>query len=793
MNFAREINVRKDLGEGMKIFSEDELREFLESQEELVIYGTGGMGGNLHRFLQRHNWLDKLKFFLVTENTQAEFEGVPVKGIHDLLDSEKSVPVMIATRQNFHEDIIHNLEGENIWDYHTMSEEVLNLIERLALEMPEEGTSSPAKAEAAPKRKKAGKATGRDIQAVTKLNDYLDELKLHAQEWLILIVARDTLGLELKTEANKRLMALGTQNLLRKHWRGYVFASYLGEVLAERMGKADESAKVSLEVEGLAIELESHPLHDGDKAVLRVGGHDYAINERGLNIVVLDLARNQLVDSVSFDTHDAKMPCTRSELYILPEVQKKIALKATMSSFVDKDLPKYRYEAGMKKLQRSLFQDEGKSFEEVLRDAGTEEERLVGFFTSMCRQEEPVVLPEDKISFFSSLEDIPVEKMTRGMARRLGLPVGEACRLAENVCPDFHSVLTKGLTEMPEAKGCREALLELAARYAEEAEKVGNEMAAASFRQVPAHPARNLTEALQCVRFLLAALHLAGHKGTVLGRPDQYLFGYWQRDLEEGRLTEQEAGELFCAFLASLARSGEVPVLTLGAGNSMTRNLLEIAARKELPPVVLVLRTNADTPKEIFELAGNCEGIYQLQDSKILGELAEIGIDEELAQEYVLASSGEIVLPGYVRSARLEGEVSFVKAVKEAKQDLREEMELTEAEEVLRDEVRAQVLSMLVHQLVHFLPSPLMSLFSVRIDKSQGGKANIYVPYDGLEKAAHGWLELLVEAKLSGAENLGVEETCALMKDSLAEACERYSMFDKVFRPEPRMREVSHE
>ena len=790
---VHELNVRKDLGNGMKIFSEDELSEFLESQEELVIYGTGGMGGNLYRFLQRHGWLDKLKFFLVSENPQAEFEGVPVKGIHDLLESEKTAPVMIATRQNFHEDIIHNLEGENIWDYHTMSEDVLNLIERLALEMPEEGAPSSEKAEAAPQRKKSRQAKGKGIQAITKLNDYLDELKRHAKEWLILIAARDTLGLELKTEANKRLMALGTQNLLRKHWRGYVFASYLGEVLAEEMGKADESAKVRLAVEGLAMELESHPLHDGDKAVLLVGGHDYAINERGLNIVVLDLARNQLVDSVSFDTHDAKMPCTRSELYILPEVQKKIALKATVSSFVDKDLPKYRYEAGMKKLQRSLFQDEGKSFEEVLRDAGTEEERLAGFFTSMCRQEEPVVLPEDKIAFFSSLEDIPAEKMTRGMARRLGLPVDEACRLAENVCPDFHSVLAKGLMEIPEAKDCHEAMLGLAARYAEEAEKVGNEVATASFRQVPAHPARNLTEALQCVRFLLAALHLAGHKGTVLGRPDQYLFGYWQRDLEEGRLTEQEAGELFCAFLASLARSGEVPVLTLGACNDMTRSILEMAARKELPPVILVFRTHADTPQELLELAGKCEGIYQLQDSEILSELARLGIDEELAREYVLAANGEVVLPGYARSGRLEGDVSFTKAVMEAKQGLREEMELTEAEEVLRDEVRAQVLNMLVHQMVHLLPSPLMSLLSVRTDESQGGKAHIYVPYDGLEKAAPGWLELLTEAKISGAEKPGVEEACALMKDSLAEACERYSMFDKTLRPEPHVREVSHE
>lgn len=792
MNFAREINVRKDLGEGMKIFSEDELREFLESQEELVIYGTGGMGGNLHRFLQRHNWLDKLKFFLVTENTQAEFEGVPVKGIHDLLDSEKSVPVMIATRQNFHEDIIHNLEGEKIWDYHTMSEEVLNLIERLALEMPE-GVASFEKAEATPKRKESRKATGRGIQTITKLNDYLDELKLHAKELLILIAARDTLGLELKTEANKRLMALGTQNLLRKHWRGYVYASYLGEVLADEMGKADESAKVSLEVEGLAIELESHPLHDGDKAVLSVGGHDYAMNIRGLNIVVLDLARNQLVDSVSFDTHAAKLPCTRSELYVLPKAQKRASLKTAESRFVDEALPKYLYEAGAKRLQRSIFQTEDKPLEEVLRESDTEEERLAAFFAAMCRQEGPVVLPEDKIAFFSSLEDIPVEKMARGMARRRGLPVGETCRLAENVCLDFHSVLTKGLVEMPEAKSWREALLELAARYAEEAGKVGNKVVAASFRQVPAHHARNLTEALQCVRFLLGALHLAGHKGTVLGRPDQYLYGYWQRDLEKGRLTEQDAGELFCAFLASLARSGVVPVLTMGAGNSMTRNIIEMAVSKELPPMILALRVAADTPQELLELAGKCQGIYQLQDSEILPELAKIGIADEMAKEYVLSAGGEIVLPGYVRQGRLDGAVSFVKAVKEAKQGLHEEMELAEAEEVLRDEVRAQVLGMLAYQTVHFLSSPLLELLSVKVEKARNGRSHIYVPYGEVEKAAYSWMKFLRKEKISGAEELGKDEICSFFKDSLAEACERYSMFDKVFRLEPRMREVSHE
>ncbi len=769
----------------MKIFSENELREFLESQEELVIYGIGGMGGNLYRYLQRHGWLDKLSFFLVTENPPADFEGVQVKGIHDLLDSEKSAPVMIATRQNFHEDIIRNLEEESIWDYHMMSEDVLNLIERLALEMPvvEEGAvrggGNP--------RKKTKKALGRGLQSICKLGDYLEALARQAENWLILIAARDTIGISLQAEDNRRLMALGTRNLLQKHWRGYVFAAYRGKVLAEKLGAVKKSASRKLEVEGLSLELKSSPFHDGDKAVIRAGGHDYSMNMRGLNIVVLDLGTNQLVDSVNFDTHDARLTCSRSELYILPEKEQDSAPEKTKSNFVDDELPKYLYEAGTKGLRRSLFSNSEPALEELLQKAETPAERLAVFFCRQSREEEPVVLPGEKISFFPGPEKFSPELLLRGMGRLMGLPVGETCRLAEEVCPDYSQVLTRGLPQAeeaaPETVACREALLALASRYEEEAGRVGNATVAASFAKIPDCPAENLTEALQRVRFTLAALSLAGHKKALLGRPDAYLSPWWQG--------EAEPGSLFKEFLLSLSRAGETPVLTLGGeGTSpeVTGSILSLAEAGQLPPMVLFLRRSEDTPKDILELAAKCRGLHLVEDSKILPELLRRGCSPEEARAYVMSGSGEAVLPGRIPCGRLEGMISLTEAVRKAKQDLTADMELSAAEDVLRDEVRLRVLDMLSYRTVHILASPLLPLLSVQ--QAKESPAPFLVPYGGLAEAARAWQRLL---QALGIADSGKENWEEFLEAALEEACSRYSMFDKTLLPAGRWQEVSHE
>jgi len=70
--------------------------------------------------------------------------------------------------------------------------------------------------------------------------------------------------------------------------------------------------------------------------------------------------------------------------------------------------------------------------------------------------------------------------------------------------------------------------------------------------QVPAHPARTFYEALQAVWFthMMLGWEVSTHGGISLGRADQYLYPYYERDIKEERLTREQAQELLdCWFM----------------------------------------------------------------------------------------------------------------------------------------------------------------------------------------------------------------------------------------------------
>ena len=150
-----------------------------------------------------------------------------------------------------------------------------------------------------------------------------------------------------------------------------------------------------------------------------------------------------------------------------------------------------------------------------------------------------------------------------------------------HVCVDYEKVLTKGLNDIE--KQVEEQLGKLnlgevrdfdkfqflnavnivvaaaigfAQRYAELAtslveketdaqRKSELEKIAEMCRWVPANPARSFHEALQSVWFVYIVLMIEGWgAGMSLGRPDQYLYPFYQKDMEEGRITREEACEL---------------------------------------------------------------------------------------------------------------------------------------------------------------------------------------------------------------------------------------------------------
>ncbi|MCK4450268.1 MAG: glycyl radical protein, partial [Anaerolineae bacterium] len=107
---------------------------------------------------------------------------------------------------------------------------------------------------------------------------------------------------------------------------------------------------------------------------------------------------------------------------------------------------------------------------------------------------------------------------------------------------------------------CCEAAIRFAERYAEEAERLAAaesdpvrraelEQSAEICRWVPAHPARTFHEALQSFWFVHLILNLETNSYAIgPGRFDQYMYPYYQADIDAGRLTQEQAGELLACL-----------------------------------------------------------------------------------------------------------------------------------------------------------------------------------------------------------------------------------------------------
>jgi formate C-acetyltransferase len=107
---------------------------------------------------------------------------------------------------------------------------------------------------------------------------------------------------------------------------------------------------------------------------------------------------------------------------------------------------------------------------------------------------------------------------------------------------------------------CCDAAIRFAEQYAEEAERLAAaegdpvrraelEQIAEICRWVPAHPARTFQEALQSFWFVHLILNLETNSYAIgPGRFDQYMYPYYRADIEAGRLTREQAGELLACL-----------------------------------------------------------------------------------------------------------------------------------------------------------------------------------------------------------------------------------------------------
>jgi formate C-acetyltransferase len=193
---------------------------------------------------------------------------------------------------------------------------------------------------------------------------------------------------------------------------------------------------------------------------------------------------------------------------------------------------------------------------------------------------------------------------------------------------------------------------------------------------VPENPARTFHEAIQSIWFVFLALFLEsnGH-ALAFGRMDQYLYPFYKSDLEEGRLSREEALELVECFFLKVSELEKVQDwnstrylaghqvwvdITLGgqtrdgtdAVNDLSRLFLEGVGELKLEKPTVIVRVHDRTSEEFLSLA--CKTLLKhgggmpafFNDEVVVPMLINNGLPLEDARDWALMGCAEPTVMG---------------------------------------------------------------------------------------------------------------------------------------------------
>ena len=466
---------------------------------------------------------------------------------------------------------------------------------------------------------------------------------------------------------------------------------------------------------------------------------------------------------------------------------------------------------------------------------GSAQRQATEQFKLRCRMETPVVLPDERIVFMRSRNELawcrvdtgPFSRFVRrvrsipGRIVRKFLPAKREWSIARdisNTSPDYALFLRDGFrgriavarkklaadagkTVDREFLECAidgmSAVLELVGRYADEAERVGNREMAAMLRRIPAEPPKTLHEALQALRILQYSFYLHGSCHCGWGRMDQYLRPFYERDVAEGRLTRDAAGELLAEFFLAMNRDADLypgvqqgdngqsvmlggcdPKTGESAVNDLTYLILEVARETRQIDPKINLRVDRNTPIDLLELGSELTkcglGFPQYSnDEVVIPALVKKGYALEDARDYSVAACWEFVIPGRGMDKVNAAALSFPHAVDEALKNTVDAFSEERFRAAIRENVRAQM-SRILAMKQHWRKAPfLSSFFDDALERGRDFSEiaryrNLGVHGAGAANAADAMAAVLAIFKASGES--GVRKLLDAEKRDFAEA-----------------------
>lgn len=382
------------------------------------------------------------------------------------------------------------------------------------------------------------------------------------------------------------------------------------------------------------------------------------------------------------------------------------------------------------------------------------EERVVSRFEFVCAQEIPMVFEGEKIAFLRTVKNLPSIYTDEELAQIKSEHFIHELGFMSNVTPDYAKILSKGLIALKDGASestCREidAVIDLAKRYRDEALKVGNTFVANTLKQVPEYPARNFAEALQFFRIIHYSLWLEGVYHVTVGCFDRYMYPYFEKDIKEGVLTEDEAYQLLEEFFLSFNKDSDLyPGVQQGDnGQSMVLggtdengeyyfNKLSELCLKASGELLLIdpkinIRVSKDTPIEVYqlgtELTAKGLGFPQYtNDDIVLPALEKLGYDKKDAVNYTMAACWEVIIPGVGTDIANIGALSFVKVIDEClHKDLPNCKDMDEFMLAVKNEINKEIdkITENIKDLV-FFNSPLLDCYMTSPVSKNGGKYN---------------------------------------------------------------------
>lgn len=139
---------------------------------------------------------------------------------------------------------------------------------------------------------------------IKDIDDYLAVLRQNKDRYTVLIAVKDEASRSLSQKTRGLLKDLGLEaDWEDAHQKSYYAVIARGDVVKEDMAAAKLSDSGSFGRGAYKYSIESRGYEVGNKCSIKINGREYALDGRGLNIVVFN-HENKKMDSVCFDTHE---------------------------------------------------------------------------------------------------------------------------------------------------------------------------------------------------------------------------------------------------------------------------------------------------------------------------------------------------------------------------------------------------------------------------------------------------------------------------------------------------------